>query len=266
LEGYSHRFWELRKRKGCTPALANQLMKDPLYYGAMHVRMGRADSWLCGVTRSYPETIRPALQVIGSQAGQKISGVYMLVWKDRVLFMADTTVNIEPTAEDLADIAINASRVASSLGFEPRVAMLSFSNFGSNDHPEAKKVRQATMIVQRRRPDLIVDGEMQADTAVNPKVLMERFPFCRLRDGAANVLVCPNLSSANICYKLMAQLGGADAVGPILVGMNMPIHVLQMNADVNEIVSMATIAVLHSQKLNLHKMPLGKEWDYVAVN
>ena len=266
LEDYSRRLWEMRKRKGFTPALASQLMKDPLYFGAMHVRMGRADAWLSGVTRTYPETIRPTLHVIGSKGGQKVAGVYMLVWKDRVVFLADTTVNIDPSAEDLADIAINTAHVAASLGFEPRVAMLSFSNFGSNDHPEVRKVREATKIVQRRRPDLLVDGEMQADTAVNPKQMQERYPFCRLRDQAANVLICPNLASANICYKLLGQLGGAEVVGPILIGMNKPVHVLQLNAEVNEIVNMAIVAVLDAQRLNLHHQPLGKEWTGLDAN
>jgi len=257
LEDYSTKLWELRKRKGFTPALALQRMKDPFYFGAMLVREGRADAWLAGTTRSYAETLRPALHVLGSKGGQRIAGVYMCVWKDRVIFLADTTVNFDPTAEDLADIAVNTSHVVESLGFEPRIAMLSFSNFGSNDHPEAGKVRQATTIVQRRRPDLIVDGEMQADTAVSPRLMQERFPFCRLRDQGANILIFPNLASANVSYKLLGQLGGAEVVGPILMGMNKPVHVLQLNADVMEIVNMAVIAVLDAQRLGLHKMPVG---------
>jgi malate dehydrogenase (oxaloacetate-decarboxylating)(NADP+) len=253
FEEFVEALYELRKRKGFTPALARQLMKDPLYYGAMMVKKGLADAWLSGVTRTYPETIRPTLHVIGSQAGQKVAGVYMLIWKDRVLFMADTTVNIDPNAEDLADIAINTAHVAESMGFEPRVGMLSFSNFGSNTHPEVLKVQEATRIVQRRRPDLLVDGEIQADTAVNPKIIQDRYPFSKLKDQGANVLICPNLASANICYKLLGQLGGAGVVGPILVGMNKPVHVLQQNAEVREIVNMATIAVLDAERLGLHK-------------
>jgi malate dehydrogenase (oxaloacetate-decarboxylating)(NADP+) len=260
-EKFSQKFWELRKRKGCTPGLAQQLLKDPLYFGAMMVRMGQADAWLSGVSRSYPETIRPSLQAVGSMAGVKISGVYMLIWKDRVIFLADTTVNFDPTSEELADIAINAGRVAQALGFEPRIAMLSFSNFGSNDHPEAVKVKRAAQIIQRRRPDLIVDGEMQADVAVNSKMMKERFPFCRLSESSANVLICPNLSSANIAYKMLAQLGGAELVGPILVGMNLPMHVLQLNAEVTEIVNMAIIAVLDAQRHGLHRKPSGTEWE-----
>ncbi len=256
LEEYSQQLWELRKRKGFTPALAAQLMKDPLYFGAMHVKTGRADTWLAGVTRSYPETIRPSLHVIGSKGGQRVAGVYMLIWKDRVLFLADTTVNFDPAAEDLADIAINTSNVAQSLGFEPKVAMISFSNFGSNDHPDAIKVREATRIVQRRRPDLLVDGEMQADTAVNPQLLQERYPFSRLRDTGANVLIMPNLAAANVAYKLLGQLGGAETVGPILIGMNQPVHVLQINSQPMEIVNMGIIAVLDAQRQGSHRSPL----------
>lgn len=258
LAEYSDRLWELRKRKGFTPALASQLMKDPLYFGAMHVQQGRADAWLAGATRTYNETIRPTLHVIGSRGGARVAGVYMLIWKDRVFFLADTTVNFNPTAEELADIAINTANAAHSLGFDPKVAMVSFSNFGSNDHEEAKKVRVATRIVQRRRPDLVVDGEMQADTAVNPKILQERYPFSRLRDTGANVLIMPNLAAANVAYKLLGQLGGAELVGPILIGMNKPVHVLQMNAEVLEIVNMAVIAVLDAQRQGVHRAPLGQ--------
>lgn len=259
-EKYSQKLWELRKRRGFTPALASQLMKDPFYFGMMHVRMGNADTSLAGITRPYSETIRPALQVIGSKGGQRVAGVYMLVWKDRVLFLADTTVNIQPTAEELADIAISSAQVAESLGFEARVAMLSFSNFGSADHEDSRRVQAATHIVQRRRPDLLVDGEIQADTAVNPALLQERYPFSRLRDLGANVLVCPNLAAANIAYKLLGQVGGAELVGPILVGMNKPIHVLQMTSEVREIVNMAVIATLDAQRQGFHKQTVGHEW------
>ncbi len=247
-EEFCNRLWQIRKRKGITPELANQLMKDPLYYGSMMVREGKADAWLSGATRSYPETIRPALQVVGSKAGQKVAGVYMLLAREQVYFISDTTVNIDPTSDDLAEIAINTSNVVRSMGFEPRIAMLSFSNFGGNSHPEALKVQQATRIIQRRRPDLLVDGEMQADTAISPEVMQEKFPFCRLRETGANVLICPNLSAANIAYKLLGKIGGVELVGPILIGMNLPMHVLQLNSSVREIVNMATIASLDAME------------------
>jgi malate dehydrogenase (oxaloacetate-decarboxylating)(NADP+) len=235
-------------------------MKDPMYFGAMLVRKGRADACLAGVTRSYPDTIRPALHVVGSKAGQKVAGVYMLVHKKEVYFIADTTVNIDPNAEELAEIAINASAVAASLGFEPRVAMLSFSNFGSNSHPEAVKMSLAAKIVQRRRPDLIVDGELQADTAISPEILQDRYPFSRLRNFGANVLICPNLSAANIAYKMLGRIGGVELVGPILMGMNKPFHVLQLQSGVPEIFNMAVIAVLDVQRQSLQDEAMGSEW------
>jgi len=259
-ETYAIDMWELRKRKGLTPDLAAQWMKDPVYFGAMLVRKGRADACLAGVTRSYPDTIRPALHVVGSKAGQKVAGVYMLVHKKEVYFIADTTVNIDPNAEELAEIAINASAMASSLGFEPRVAMLSFSNFGSNPHPEALKMALAAKIVQRRRPDLIVDGEVQADTAISPEILQDRYPFSRLRDRGANVLICPNLSSANITYKMLGHIGDVELVGPILMGMNKPFHVLQLQSGVPEIFNMAVIAVMDVQRQALQNEPVGTEW------
>ncbi|NCN41877.1 NADP-dependent malic enzyme [bacterium] len=244
IDGFAVDLWELRKRKGMTPDLANQYMKDPMYYGAMLVKSGKADACLAGVTRSYPETIRPALQVIGTKDGHKVAGIYMLLHKEEVYFIADTTVNINPTAEELADIAIDASDVASKLGFEPRVAMLSFSNFGSNRHPEARKVAKAVEILKEKSPNLLVDGELHADIAISPEILQDRYPFSPLKDRGANILICPNLASANIAYKLLGSIGDVDLVGPILTGMAKPIHVLQLNADVNEIFNMALIAVM----------------------
>lgn len=177
----------------------------------------------------------------------KIAGVYMMLFKERIYFFADTTVNIEPTAQDLADIAISTAEEARFFDVEPKVAMLSFSNFGSNDHPLANKVREATRLIKLRRPDILADGEMQADTAVIPEIVEETFPFCEVK-GGANVLIFPDLQSANICYKLMQRVGGAEAIGPILVGMNRPINVLQRSSDVDEIVNMAMITVLEIQK------------------
>jgi malate dehydrogenase (oxaloacetate-decarboxylating)(NADP+) len=254
-ETFAHELWELRKRKGLTPDLAAQLMKDPMYFGSMLVRKGKADALLAGVTRTYPEAIRPALQVVGSRAGQRLAGVYMLVHKEAVYFIADTTVNIDPNAEEVAEIAINSAQIAESLGFEPRVAMLSFSNFGSNSHPESLKMKEATHIVRRRRPDIIVDGEVQADTAISPQIMQDRYPFCSFKDKGANILICPNLSSANIAYKLLGRMGDLELVGPILMGMNKPVHVLQLNSGVPEIFNMAVIAVMDAQRqaLNLEE-------------
>jgi malate dehydrogenase (oxaloacetate-decarboxylating)(NADP+) len=256
-EAYAHDFWMLRQRKGLTSEQCYSLMKNENYYGSMMVRRGDADGLLSGVTQSYPDTIRPFLQTVGARKGMKIAGVYMMLFKDNIYFFGDTTVNIEPTASDLADIAICCADTARFFDIEPRVAMLSFSNFGSNTHPLATKVREATRLVKLRRPDLLVDGEMQADTALVPQIVEESFPFCEIKDGA-NVLIFPDLQSANISYKMMQRIGGAEAIGPILVGMNKPINVLQRAADVDEIVNMARITVLEIHK-NDPFVPAGRE-------
>lgn len=246
-EEYSHSFWKLRERRGLTKEQAFSLMKNENYFGSMMVQKEAADGLLSGVTQSYPDTIRPFLEIVGARKNMRIAGVYMMLFKDRIFFFADTTVNIEPSASDLADIAICAAEEARFFDVEPKVAMLSFSNFGSNHHPLSSKVREAVKIVKERRPDIVIDGEMQADTAVVPELMEETFPFCEIK-GGANVLVFPDLQSANICYKLMQRVGGAEAIGPILVGMNKPINVLQRSADVDEIVNMAMITVLEIRK------------------
>jgi malate dehydrogenase (oxaloacetate-decarboxylating)(NADP+) len=247
-EAYSQEFWELRQRKGFTKEQCFSLMKNENYYGSMMVRRGDASGLLSGVTQSYPDTIRPFLQTVGARKGMKIAGVYMMLFRERILFFADTTVNIDPTAVDLADIAICCAEEARFFDIEPKIAMLSFSNFGSNAHPASVKVREATRLVKLRRPDILIDGEMQADVAVSPEIVEESYPFCEIK-GGANVLIFPELQSANICYKLMQRVGGAEAIGPILIGMNKPINVLQKSADVDEIVNMAMITVLEIQKM-----------------
>jgi malate dehydrogenase (oxaloacetate-decarboxylating)(NADP+) len=211
------------------------------------VARGDADALVSGMTMHYPETIRPALEVIGAhpKAGL-VSGMYMLVFAEHVIFCADTTVNIDPTAEQLAQIAYAASRITRTFGIEPRIAMLSFSNFGSVRHPDAEKVAKAVTLLRQRDPTLVVDGEMQADTALDPELLHRDYPFSALGDRA-NVLIFPNLSAGNIAYKLLDHLGGATAIGPILVGMNRPVHVLERGADVQEIVNMAAVAVIDAQ-------------------
>jgi len=244
---YADHFWEQRQRKGLTRDQCFSLMKNENYFGSMMVKRGDAEGLLSGVTQSYPDTIRPFLETVGARKGMKIAGVYMMLFKDRILFFADTTVNIDPTAADLADITICCAEEARFFDIEPRVAMLSFSNFGSNNHPFAQKVREATRLVKLRRPDILVDGEMQADTALVPEIMEETFPFCEIK-GGANVLIFPDLQSANIAYKIMQRVGGAEAIGPILVGMNKPINVLQRSADVDEIVNMTMITVLEIQK------------------
>jgi malate dehydrogenase (oxaloacetate-decarboxylating)(NADP+) len=245
---YAEKLYHLRQRKGLTLSESQRLLrrKSRTHFGAMMVHAGDADALLGGIDTHYPETIRPALEVIGKQKGlSSVHGLYMMVFKNDVYFLADTTVTIDPTAEELAETAILAAEKVRMLDIEPRVAMLSFSNFGSVNHPQAKKVRRAVEIVKERAPDLIVDGEMQADTAVVPE-LLEGFTFSKLK-GNANILIFPDLSSGNICYKLLHRLGGAEAIGPILMGTSKPVHVLQRGDSVNDIVNMAAIAVVDAQ-------------------
>jgi malate dehydrogenase (oxaloacetate-decarboxylating)(NADP+) len=214
----------------------------------MMVARGEADALIAGLKQHYPDTIRPALQVIPLAPGRRrVAGMYMLITQHKdVYFLADTTVNIEPSAEDLAEIAMMAAAKAREFDVEPRVAMLSFSNFGSARHPLSEKVRRAAELVRSLEPNLAIDGEMQADTAVVPEILEQTFPFSRLK-GGANVLVCPNLESGNIAYKLLMRIGGAEAIGPILMGPSRPIHVLQRGCEVTDIVNMAAIAVVDAQ-------------------
>lgn len=251
---YAQEFWNHRQRRGLTQEQAFSLMKNENYYGSMMVQRNDADGLLSGVTQSYPDTIRPFLEVVGARKNMRIAGVYMMLFKDRIFFFADTTVNIEPSASDLADIAICAAEEARFFDVDPKVAMLSFSNFGSNNHPLSLKVREAVRLIKLRRPDIVVDGEMQGDTAVVPDIVDETFPFCEIK-GGANVLIFPDLQSANICYKLLQRIGGAEAIGPILVGMNKPINVLQRSADVEEIVNMAMITVLEINKTRTAQKP-----------
>jgi malate dehydrogenase (oxaloacetate-decarboxylating)(NADP+) len=219
------------------------------YFGSCMVARRDADALLSGVNLHYPETIRPALEVIGAhpKAGV-VSGMYMLVFDTKVIFCADTTVNIDPTAEQLAQIAYSASRVVGrTLGITPRIAMLSFSNFGSVRPPAAEKMARAVQLLRQRDPSLVVDGEMQADTAFDPETIARDYPFSRLEEEA-NVLIFPNLSAGNIAYKLLNHLGGATAIGPILVGMSRPVHVLERGSDVQDIVNMAAVAVIDAQE------------------
>jgi malate dehydrogenase (oxaloacetate-decarboxylating)(NADP+) len=252
LPAYAEEMYSLRQRKGVTRREAAQLILDRNVFGAMMVRLGDADALVGGLTQHYPDVIRPALQVIEVRPGlRKVSGVYVLITPKRdIYFLADATVNIEPTAEDLAEIAVNTAEMARRFDVEPRVAMLSFSNFGSSRHPLAEKVRKAVELVRLRAPDLMIDGEMQADTAVVPEILDETFPFSTLK-GGANVLIFPDLEAGNIAYKLLIRIAGAEPIGPILMGMSRPVHVLQRGAQVNDIVNIAAIAVVDAQDESL---------------
>ncbi|HPA79277.1 MAG TPA: NADP-dependent malic enzyme [Thermoanaerobaculales bacterium] len=246
---YAERLHEMRWRKGVTAVTAAKLMQDPVYFGNMMVHEGDADGLIAGLTMSYPETIRPALQIHKTLKGvRKACGVYLLLFEDRMLFIADTTVNQDPTAEDLAEIAHMAAAVAQTyFGEQPRVAMLSYSNFGSNSDEHTRKIQEAVAIAEQRWPDLVIEGEMQADTAVDPNIARDTFPSSRIF-GDANVLVCPDLASANIAYKLLWRLGKVEAIGPILSGIGAPVHVLQRGVEVTDIVNMTAMCVRKAQR------------------
>src|SRR5213595_2669916 len=244
VETFAQELWERRRRKGITLREARGRVLDPMYHALLMLRAGHADAVVAGVEMYYSDAIRPALEVIGAQQGRRhVSGIYMLVFPQQTLFFADCTVNIEPDAETLVEIASATAEFVGRLGIEPRVALLSFSNFGSVRHPAADRVQQAVRLLHEREPALQADGEMQADTAVVERILNKTYPFSRLR-GAANVLIFPNLDAANIAYKLLDRVGGAQAIGPILVGMAQPVHVLQRGSEVNDIVNMAVIAAV----------------------
>jgi malate dehydrogenase (oxaloacetate-decarboxylating)(NADP+) len=254
-EQLGRELWDRRKRRGITLREAQRRVRDPMYYGLLMLRGGRADALVAGEEIDYPDAVRPALEVIGVEPGRKhASGIYMMIVRQQTFFFADTTVNIEPDAETLAEIASATAKFVSRLGIEPRVAMLSFSNFGSVKHAAAAKVQRAVALLHEREPDLQLDGEMQADTAVVERILTRVYPFAKLR-GPANVLIFPDLDAANIAYKLLARLGDAQAIGPILVGMDQPVHVLQRLSEVPDIVNMAVIAAVDALEHRRHARP-----------
>lgn len=245
-EMYIREYQKLRDRRGITTARATTMMRSRTHYGMMMVKMGVADAFVSGIVHEYPDIIRPALQLFHTQPGtRRASGVYLMVVKGKVYIFTDATVNIDPDAETLAEIAILAADFARIMNIEPVVAMLSFSNFGSTPHPLSVKVRDAVKIVQERRPDIPVDGEMQADTAVVEAMIEERYPSSKIKN--ANVLVFPDLGSANIAYKLLDRLTDVEAIGPILLGLGAPVQVLQAGDEVQDIVSMTAVAVLDAQ-------------------
>ncbi|MBD3257547.1 phosphate acetyltransferase [candidate division GN15 bacterium] len=247
-ERYAERLFEIRHRRGMTMVKARNMVRDNTHFGILMLEAGECDAVISGVESDYPTTIRPALQLIDLQEGvSRVSGLFVMIQGNNVSFFADTTVNISPTAEQLAEIAMGAARVARN-GFhiEPKIAMLSFSNFGSAPHAESRKVAAATQMVKERDPELIVEGEMQADTALMPEFMQRHFPFSRLKEKA-NVFIFPDLNSGNIVYKMAQRMGGLQAIGPILMGLSKPVYVLHRTSDVNQIVDMATIAVVDAQ-------------------
>jgi len=247
-ESFGKALFEDRKRKGLTLYDANKLMRDRNYYGAMMVKAGDADVLISGLTRNYPDMIRPALQVIGTDTGvTKVAGMYIIMSKRGPMFFADTTINIEPSVDDLVEITTLTAKAVKQFNIQPRIAMLSYSNFGSNRGAEPERVRKAVEILKQRYPGMVVDGEMQANFAFNTELLKDNYPFSDLVDGGANTLIFPNLSSGNIAYKLMQEVGTFEAIGPILLGLKKPVHILQLGSSVREIINMITIAVVDAQ-------------------
>jgi malate dehydrogenase (oxaloacetate-decarboxylating)(NADP+) len=250
-----HRFgdnlYDKRRRRGLTLYEARKLMQERNYFGASMVDTGAADVLISGLTRKYPDTIRPALQVIGVAEGvRRIAGMYIIITKKGPFFFADTTVTVNPSVQDLVDITILTAETVKQFNLQPRIAMLSYSNFGSAEGEEVEKVRAAVEIMQKQYPGLIIDGEVQANFALNKRLMKEQFPFSELADKSVNTLIFPNLSSGNIAYKLMQEMGGAEAIGPILLGMKKAAHILQMGSSVPEIVNMVTIGVIDAQRKN----------------
>jgi malate dehydrogenase (oxaloacetate-decarboxylating)(NADP+) len=250
---YAEELFQRRARKGLTLAEARWNMYKPIYFASSMVRAGEADGLVAGIEVNYPEVLRPCLQVIGVETGvQRVAGLYMLAFPDReMVFFADTTVNIDPDAEALADIALLTARFVTELGITPRIAMVSFSNFGSSRHPESDKVAEAVRLVRARDPELEVDGEMQADTAVDSRKLSAVYPFSHLH-GDANTLIFSNLSAANAAYKLLDSLGSAEVIGPVLLGMASPVHILQRGSSQQEVLNLATIASVDVQARSHH--------------
>jgi len=247
-EFYGELFFKKRQRKGFNHYESIKIMKDRNHFGCMMVETGDADAMLSGLTKNYAEAIRPALQIIGTEEGvKKIAGMYLLLTKRGPIFLADTTVNFNPNAEELADIAMMVAKEVRNFNITPRIAMLSYSNFGSSDSAEAKIVAEATRILKQRNPSLIVDGEMQASMAFNKEILKDNYGFSDLVDEDVNVLIFPNLTSGNVAYNLLKEIGGADAIGPILLGLKKPVHVLQLGSSVRSIINMALVAVVDAQ-------------------
>ena len=248
---FAETFYARRQRKGVNWHEANKLMKYRNYFGCMLVESGEADCMISGLTRNYPDTIRPAIQSIGTEEGvKKIAGMYILLTKRGPLFLADTTINFNPTAEELAEITLLTAKEVKQFNIVPRIAMLSYSNFGSSDSPEANLVRKARELVKAKDPSLICDGEVQGILAFNKEILKESYPFTELLNGEVNTLIFPNLAAGNIAYNLLQEVGGADSIGPILLGLKKPVHVLQLGSSIRSIFNMVLIAVVDAQMKN----------------
>jgi malate dehydrogenase (oxaloacetate-decarboxylating)(NADP+) len=246
---YGEVYFSKRQRRGVNFYEAYKKMKDRNHFGCMMVEMGDADAMISGLTRNYADTIKPAIQIIGTEEGvDKIAGMSIMLTNRGPLFLADTTVNFNPTSEELANITLLVAREVRSFGITPRVAMLSYSNFGSSNTAEAIMVRDARALVKQRNPSLIVDGEIQGIMAFNKEILRDNYPFSELLKGDVNTLIFPNLSAGNIAYNLLQEVGGADSIGPVLLGLKKPVHVLQLGSSVRSIFNMVMIAGIDAQQ------------------
>lgn len=242
---YARTLYDMRRRKGVMMAEAERLMQDSNYFAAMAVKMGDADAMITGATQSYSDCVKPILEIIGTGHSKTASGLNMVLWKDRTLFFADTTMIINPTAQQIANFAIHAAKVARYFGHTPKIAMLGFTNFKAKEE-SPRKMMEAARLVKERHPELIVDGEMQADTAVNPDIVERIFPFCEIK-GGANILIFPNLDAGNISYKLVQQLGGGEVLGPFIMGIKRPANVLQRTCTVDDIINTVAMTALEAQ-------------------
>ncbi|MBK7390678.1 MAG: NADP-dependent malic enzyme [Bacteroidetes bacterium] len=248
LDSFGELFFRKRARNGFNYHEARKIMRERNYYGAMMVETGQADALISGLTRKYADILRPAIYIIGTQEEvTHVAGMYIMITKRGPIFFADTTINVNPTTEELVEIALLTAKAVQQFNMKPRIAMVSFSNFGSSKDPQAKKVKDAVKILHDKFPGLVVDGEMQANFAFNTQMLKDNFPFSELAKEGANTLIFPNLDSGNIAYKLIQEMGGAEAIGPVLLGMKKPVHILQLGSSVREIVNMVTIAVVDAQ-------------------
>ena len=244
---FGEEFYKKRQRKGVTLYEARKLMRERNYFGAMMLELNQADALISGISRNYPSTIKPALQIIGTEDGvEKVAGMFIMNTKKGTLFLADTTINIDPSAEELAEIALLTSKAVKKFNIKPRVAMLSYSNFGSSNSEGSRKISKAVQIIKQKNNSLNVEGEIQADFALNKEKRDYVFSFNNLKENA-NTLIFPNLESGNIAYKLIQELDDVDAIGPVLIGMKKPVHILQLGCSVREIVNMVTIAVIDAQ-------------------
>src|SRR5690606_27506225 len=249
LKLYAQKFWEKRRRTGITLYDAEKLMRERNYFGGMMLNEGDADAMISGYSRSYPVVIKPVFETVGRfETVDKVATTNLMLTERGILFISDTAININPTAKELAKIAQMTNYTMKMFGLEPVIAMISYANFGSSKDPHAAKVREAVEILHKSNPDMIVDGEIQADFALNPQLLQEKFPFSKLAGKKVNALIFPNLDAANSTYKLLKELTRADSIGPIMLGLRLPVHLVQMHASVDEMVNMSAVAVVDAQQ------------------